>query len=74
MNIKSTKHNFTRPVVGGLVVFWTLEDEPVKVVLIGGGTTVRKKQHLTKKNLSYMENIQHSKQDNSKGTDSRPVI
>lgn len=50
MNIKSTKHNFTRPVVGGLAVFWTLEDEPVKVVLIGGETTVRKKQHyLTKK-------------------------
>lgn len=49
MNIKSTKHNFTRPVVGGLAVFWTLEDEPVKVVLIGGGTTVRKKTTLTKK-------------------------
>ena len=64
MNIKSTKHNFTRPVVGGLAVFWTLEDEPVKVVLIGGGTTVRKINNTHKKNLSYMEKIKHSKKDN----------
>ena len=64
MNIKSTKHNFTRPVVGGLAVFWTLEDEPVKVVLIGDETTVRKINNTHKKNLSYMEKIKHSKKDN----------